>query len=423
MTIYKPKPRGSVIAALDVGSSKIACFIGRVVDENGAFEVLGVGHRPSQGVKSGVVVDLDQAEESIRHAVHAAEKMAAPEVKGYPLREVITNVSGVHIRSEGHGVDVQINGHDITDNDVLRALAHAQERAAGPDTELIHTIPTFFRVDGHDGIRDPRGMYAEDMHVEIHLVAGDRGALRNLATSIERSHLDVTACCMSAYASGLASLVDDEMDLGCTVIDIGAGLTSFAVFHGGYMIHCDAIPVGGKHVTSDIARVLVTSVTDAERLKILYGSAIASHTDESDMIDVPVLGENERSKPNLVPRALLIGIIQPRFEEIFEIIRQKLTDTGLGKIIGRRVVITGGASQTPGLRELAQHVLDKQVRLGRPIRLSGLPDAVSGPAFSTAAGLLTYASEHTGEMPAEIMARVRPESFVQRAKIWLRENW
>lgn len=419
----KPKPKGSVIAALDVGSSKIACFIGRIIDENGGFEVLGVGHRPSQGVKSGIVVDLDQAEESIRHAVHAAEKMASAELKGYPLREVIASVSGVHFRSEGHSIEMQVNGGEISDNDILRALAHAQEQAQGAESELIHTVPTFFRVDGREGIRDPRGMQAESMQVEAHLVLGDRGNLRNLATSIERSHLDVTACCVSPYAAGLAALVDDEMDLGCTVIDIGAGVTSFAVFHGGYMIHCDAIPVGGRHVTSDIARVLVTSTGDAERLKILYGSAVASHTDESDMIDVPVLGENERSKPNLIPRALLIGIIQPRFEEIFEIIRQKLTDTGLGKIIGRRVVITGGASQTAGLRDLAQHVLDKQVRLGRPIRLSGLPDAVSGPAFSTAAGLLTYASEHSGEMPSEIMARVRPESLVERARLWLRENW
>ncbi|MCB1839066.1 MAG: cell division protein FtsA [Rhodospirillales bacterium] len=419
----KPKPKGSVLAALDVGSSKVACFIARVVDDGGTFEVLGVGHRPSQGVKNGIVVDLDEAESAIRQAVHAAENMAAAELRGYPLREVIANVSGVHIRSEGHSVDVQINGHDITDNDVLRALAHAQEHAATNEHELIHTIPTFFRVDGHDGIRDPRGMVGQSMQVDAHLVTGERGALRNLATSIERSHLDISACCVSSYAAGLACLVDDEIDLGCTVIDIGGGVTSFAVFHAGYMIHCDCVPAGGKHVTSDIARVLVTSVSDAERLKALYGSAIASHTDESDMIDVPALGENERSKPNLVPRALLIGIIQPRFEEIFEIIRQKLTDTGLGKIIGRRVVLTGGASQTPGLRDLAQHVLDKQVRLGRPIRLHGLPDAVSGPAFATAAGLLTYASEHTAEMPAEIMAQVRPESFVQRAKLWLKENW
>ena len=417
------KPAGSLIASLDVGSSKIACFIGQIVDEEGAFEIIGVGHRPSQGVKNGFVVNIDEAENAIRQTVHAAENMAADILKSYPLRDVIVNVSGSHVASEGHSIEVEVSGQEVDDNDVLRALAQAQEKAATDERELIHTIPTFFSLNGQDGIRDPRGMVGEELGVDINIVTGERSVISNLAGAIERSHLDISACCESAYAAGLASLVEDEMDLGCTVIDIGGGVTSFAVFHSGYMIHCDSIPVGGKHVTSDIARVLVTSLADAERLKALYGSAIASHTDETEMIDVPVLGENERSTPNHVPRAYLIGIIQPRFEEIFEIVRQKLTDTGLGKIIGRRVVLTGGASQTPGLRELAQHVLDKQVRLGRPIRMNGLPDAVSGPAFSTAAGLLTYASEHFDEMPSQIMASVQPESFMERAKLWLRENW
>lgn len=423
MQRQKPKPKGTLLAALDVGSSKIACFIGRIVDDEGTFEVIGVGHRPAQGVKNGSIIDLDQAEDVIRHTVHAAENMAADVMKGYPLRDVIANVSGVQASSQGHSVEVQVNGHEITDNDVRRALAHAQERESIKEFELIHTIPTFFRVDGQDGIRDPRGLFGENLQVDVHLVTGENSALRNLATCVERSHLDISALCVSAYAAGLACLVEDERDLGCTVIDIGGGVTSYAVFHSGYMIHCGAIPIGGRHVTSDIARGLTTSLSDAEKLKIFYGSAVASHTDETEMIDVPMLGEDERSKPNHIPRAYLIGIIQPRFEEIFEIIRQKLTDTGLGQIIGRRVVLTGGASQTAGLRELGQHVLDKQVRVGRPIRLLGLPDAVSGPAFATTAGLLTYASEHTGEMPAEIMASVRPESIVERAKNWLRENW
>lgn len=423
MSEHKPKAKGSLLAALDVGSSKVACLIGRVVDDSGAMEVIGVSNRPSSGIKNGVVVDLDKAESAIRSCVSAAENMAAPVLGGFPLRDVIVNVSGSYISSQRCSVEVQINGDGISDNDVLRALAQAQESEASEDRELIHTIPTFFRVDGQKGVRDPRGMFGENMEVDIHLVSGECSALRNLFTPIERAHLDVSGCCSSAYAAGLASLVEDELDLGCTVIDIGGGVTSFAVFHSGYMIHCDTIPLGGKTVTSDIAKVLITSVADAERVKLLYGSAIASHTDETDMIDVPVLGEDEMSKPNHVPRAYLVGIIQPRFEEIFEIIRQKLTDTGLGKVLSRRVVLTGGASLTPGLRDLAQHVLDKQVRLGRPIRMGGLPDAVSGPAFAATAGLLTYSCEHADEMPAEIMASLRPESFVDRAKLWLRENW
>lgn len=420
---YRKKPKGSLLAALDIGSSKIACFIGRIVDDQGTFEIIGVGHRPSRGVKNGTIVDLDEAEAAIRNTVLAAENMAAEVMRSYPLRDVIVNVAGVHVRSHGHRAEVQVNGHEITDNDIRRVLARAQEREARTDVELIHTIPTFFRIDGQDGIRDPRGMFAEKMQVDINLVTGDLGALRNMASCVERSHLDISSLCVGAYASGLSSLVDDEIDLGCTVIDIGGGVTSFAVFHSGYMIHCDALPIGGRHITNDIAKGLTTSRESAERLKILYGSAIAAQTDESELIDVPKLGEDERSSPNHVPRAFLIGIIQPRVEEIFEIVRAKLYDSGLGNVVGRRVVLTGGASLTPGIRDLAQHVLDKQVRLGKPIRLTGLPDAVSGPAFSTVAGLLTYAAEHMDEMPSEIMAQARPESIMERARLWLRENW
>ncbi len=411
------------MAALDVGSSKIACFIGRVVDDEGTFEVLGVGHQPSHGIKNGTVTDLDKAEAAIRHSVHAAEKMAADVMKGYPLREVIVNVPGVHVGSYSHSAEVKILGHEITDNDIRRALAKAQEEQMNEEQELIHTIPVGFRVDGHDGINEPRGMYGHDMHVDIHLLSADIGALRNMAGCIERSHLDISALCVSSYAAGLACLVEDEMDLGCTVIDMGGGVTSVAVFQNNALVYTDAIPIGGRHVTNDIAKGLTTTVADAERLKALYGSAMASNTDESELIDVPKMGEDERSAPNHIPRSLLIGIIQPRLEEIFELIRARLQDSGLGPVLGRRVVLTGGASQIPGMRELAGHVLDKQVRLGKPIRLSGLPDAVSGPAFATTAGLLTYVSERSDEMPADIMAQVEPGTLWERVKYWLKENW
>ena len=418
------RPKGSLFAALDIGSSKTACFIGRIIDDVGTFEIIGVGHKSSQGVKNGVIIDLEAAENVIRQAVHGAENMAADIMRGYPLREVVLSVSGVHVRSFGHSVDVNIGGHDITDNDVRRALAKAQEKESNESLELIHTIPTFFRVDGQDGIRDPSGMFAEELRVDVNLVSGDGAALRNMAACVEHSHLDISALCSSSYAAGLSSLVDDEIDLGCTVIDIGAGVTSFSVFHSGYMIFCDAVPIGGQHVTNDIARGLTTSKADAERLKVHYGCAVAAQTDEGEMIEVPRLGEDrEHDKLNYVPRSYLVGIIQPRLEEIFEHVRAKLKDSGLERIISRRVVLTGGASQTLGMRDLAGHVLDKQARLGKPIRLTGLPEAVSGPSFATVAGLLTYAAEHVNEMPAEIMAQIRPDSVLERVKLWLRENW
>ncbi len=420
---HKPRPKGSVLAALDIGSSKIACFIARIVDDEGRFEVLGIGHQASAGILKGTVTDLNAAEAAIRQAVHAAENMAADVVKSYPLREVIINVPGVHVKSQGYSIGVDMHGHEITENDIRRALAKAQDQIVATDCELVHSIPSGYAIDGHPGIKDPIGMVAQHIEVGVHLVTADTGALRNMATCIGRSHLDVAALCHDAYAAGLACLVEDEMDLGCTVINMGGGVTSMAVFQGGSMIWCDAIPIGGQHVTNDIARGLTTSTANAERLKTLYGSATASSADESELIDVPQIGETDHLAPNHVPRSIMIGIIQQRLEEILEITREKLKNSGVSAAAGRRVVLTGGASQMPGMRDLAQHILDKQVRLGKLIRVSGLAEAVSGPAFATTAGLLTYISERMDEIPGEILAQIEPGSLWERIRLWVRENW
>jgi len=423
----KQQPRGSLIAALDIGTHKIACFIAQVTDDEGGLEVVGVGYQAAHGIKNGVVVDIDAADRAIRNTVHTAEKMAADLMKGYPLRDIIINVPGSQSKSHNLSVDIQIGGQEITAMDMTHALARAQDQVMSDDRELIHTIPVNCSIDSNDGILDPRGMTGEKLEVNIHIVTGDLSSLQNMATCIDRSHLDIVALALSPYAAGLASLVEDEMDLGCTVIDMGAGMTSFAVFQSGQMIYSDSVPVGGAHVTNDIACGLTCSNADAERLKTLYGSAIVSSSDDSELIDVPRLGESDDlldgGGEHSVARSLLIGIIQPRLEEIFEMVKAKLDESGLGKNLGRRVVLTGGASQLPAMRDLAQAILDKQVRLGRPIRLNGLPDGVSGPAFSTTAGLLTYALSRQHEMPAEIMESADLGSLWDKLKRWWRENW
>lgn len=424
MAKQKQKQKGALLAALDLGSSKIACFIGQITDENGHVNMIGVGHQASRGIKCGTIIDAEAAEGAIRAAVHSAENMAADVIHGFPLRDVIVNLPGVHSSSHRVQVDIQISGHEITGSDISRALQKAQDFALKPDTELIHTIPTRYAIDGHEGIRDPRGMFGQDLRVNTHLVTGAASALKNLSSCVERSYLDVHSICLSAYAAGLSSLVDDEMDLGATVIDMGGGVTSFAVFQGGALQYADAVPVGGGHVTNDIARGLTTSFTAAERIKTLYGSAMATASDDHELIDVPPLGEeDDQSSPNHVPRSLLVGIIQPRLEETLELVRAKMNDSGLGPLIGRRVVLTGGACQLPALRELTQLILNKQVRIGRPIRVGGLAEAVSGPAFATTAGLLAYATTRTHEMPRLIEAEANAMSLTERLKIWLKENW
>lgn len=432
-------PKGSLIAALDIGSFKTACFIARITDDQGTFEILGIGHQKSEGIKNGMIVDMDSAETIIRKAVHAAEHMARDHTKGYPLREVVVNVPPTQTRSYGRTIDIQLGGHDITDRDLHSALTQAQDdviyfeqhtspnaqgdQILGTKRELIHTIPVGYRIDGHGGITDPVGMNGQILGADIHVISADQATLKNITHCTDHSHLDIAAYCTPPYAAGLAALVEDEMDLGCTIIDIGAGVTSFAVFHAGHMIYSDAIPVGGQHVTNDIATGLTTSLHDAERLKILYGNAIASDLDETELIDVPRLGESERRDPNHVPRSLLIGIIQPRLEEIFELVRARLNDSGLGQTLGRRVVLTGGTSQMPGIRDLANHVLDKQIRVGRPIRCPGLPDAVDDSAFAAAAGMLTYAAAHNHEISGNLTPSVSAENVFQAVKLWLKENW
>lgn len=426
-------PSRNIIACLDIGSSKICCFIAEV-KAHGTIEVIGIGHQASRGIKSGAIIDLKSAETAIAHAVEAAEMMAKDHLQGQPIRSVFVNVPGVHALSHQVPVSVQISGHNISERDIKSALNQAYNVAVAGKDELIHIIPSHYSIDRQRGIVEPLGMTGQTLGVQINAMTGLSPSLRNIATVVGQNHLEIDGFCAAPYASGLATLVDDEAQLGCTVIDMGGGTTSIGVFFEGKLIFSSAIPVGGNHVTSDIARGLTTSLADAERIKTLYGSAHAASPDDSAMIDVPPIGEEEHSQPNYVPRSLLTGIIQPRIEETFELVRAKLVDSGHHQIAGRRVVLTGGASQLPGLCDLGQLILDKQIRLGRPHKIKGLAESTGGPAFSTAAGLLTYAAEHTDEIPRGAretqgfhfnlpFALPVNGNLVQKVTLWLKENW
>ena len=381
------RTRHGTLAALDIGTTKVCCFIAEM-DDGERIGVRGVGHQASRGVRSGAIVDMDGVERSILSAVHAAEQMA-----GTQIDRVIVNLSCGQPSSRTIGLEIAIDGHQVNDVDVRRALDQGRRYQVDSDRAIIHSIPVGYIIDGNGSIRDPRGMYGDRLGIELHVVTAAETALRNLTGCVERAHLDIDAVVVSAYASGLACLVEDEMDLGVTVIDLGGGTTSIAVFYEGEVVFTDQIPVGGQHVTNDIAHGLSTPVVHAERMKTLYGSAIASPADEHEVIDVPPIGEEDHAQSNHVPKSLLTGIIQPRLEEIFELVRARLELSGFAKVAGRRVVLTGGGSQLSGVRDLAALILDKQIRMGRPTRLDGLADATQGPAFSTCAGLLAYGVE------------------------------
>ncbi len=417
-TRWGPAIPAGLVTALDVGTTKVCCFIARA-DGEGGLKVKGIGHHLAKGVRAGAVIDMDAAENSIRRAVDAAETMA-----GETVRTAYVNLSGGRQRSQIIGVEVSVAGNQVTDIDTIRAADQAMIRADTSGREVIHAVPTHYSIDGASGIRDPRGMYGSKLGVNLHVVTADSSPARNLAVCVERGHLETLGPVASAYASGLSVLVEDEMNLGATVIDMGGGTTTMAVFFEGALALIETIPVGGQHVTNDIARGLSTPTVQAERMKTLFGSAVASPSDERELIDIPSLGEEHRSGANHVPRSALTGIIRPRIEEIFEMARDRLESAGYQNFGGRRVVLTGGASQLQGTAEVAAHILEKQVRLGRPIDIDGLAESTAGPAFATATGLLKYAA--SGLADRDVGSRDSAHKRIgtlARVGHWLRENF
>jgi cell division protein FtsA len=382
--------RRDIVAALDIGSTKVTCFIAQGEGAEG-MRMLGIGTYRSTGLKHGVVIDMDATETAVGNAVDAAEQMA-----GSRIDKVVLGVSGSQIRSHRLKAEVSVAGHAIQAADVAEVIdsASAALREAEDNAEMdsvpIHRFPIGFTVDGGAGVKDPTGMFGETLSVDVLLATAAPGPVRNLETVLSRCHLGIESLVVSAYASGLSCLVDDERDLGVTVIDMGGGTTSVAVFLEGYVVHVGVLPIGGQHVTNDIARGLSTPVASAERLKTLYGHALHAPTADRELLDVPLIGEDEDGQVNQVPRSMLTQIIRPRLDETFELVRDHLESAGLFHAAGRRVVLTGGASQLNGVRDVATEILQRQVRLGRPLGLKGMADAAAGPGFAACAGLLRY---------------------------------
>jgi cell division protein FtsA len=411
------RPRGSLIAAVDIGTTKVCCFIARISDDNP--RVLGIGHQISRGVRNGTIVDLEAAGTSVVNAVHAAEQMA-----GETIQQVVTNLSGGFFASRLVKAEISVAGREITDTEVQRVLEQGHLIREPSDRHVIHSVPVGFSIDDSRGIRDPRGMFGDRLGVNMHVVTANAASVRSHVSAIGRSHLELDALVVSPYAAGLSCLVEDEIALGVTVIDMGGGTTTIGVFFDGNLIYADYVPVGGCHVTNDIARGLSTPVAHAERMKTLFGSAISSSTDEREMIAVPQVGEEDEGHVNHVPKSLLVGIIAPRIEETFELVRNRLEASGFDKMAGRRVVLTGGACQLHGAREFAALILDKQVRIGRPQQVTGLAEATGGPAFSTTVGLLHFALSERAEVPRNSRGPARATNgLLGRLGHWLRENF
>jgi len=403
-----PAYRTGLVAALDVGTSKIVCVIGQA--ESGSLKVLGSALRESAGLKAGTVTSLELAEESIRDCVAAAENMADARIQN-----VLISVNCGQPVSVTSRTVMSLDGSLVTDEHLRLLLADGRARAKLDGHDVIHSAPTAYVVDEARGVKNPLGMFCQRIGVAMHAVAVRPSPLQNLKLAVERCHLQVVGSLFGAYASGLATLTEDEKQIGATVIDMGGGTTSIAVFLEGHLVHADVVPVGGAAVTNDIARMLAAPLAAAERTKTLYGAAMGDMDGAADVVAVAQMGEEGDDAAIRLPRSMLTRIIQARLEEIFGEVQTRLRASGFDLAAGRRAVLTGGACQLAGTRELAARILNKQVRIGRPATFHGLAAASAGPDYATALGLLTAGAT----MPPELL---NPEIAIN-AGISKQESW
>jgi cell division protein FtsA len=407
--------RTGPFGVLDIGTTKVICLIGRT-ESDGTLRVLGMGWQRSQGVRGGGITDLEQAERAIRSAVAQAEDMS-----DHRLRSVTVNLTCGQPESRLFNVQWPVGGRAVTEADIRRVVQEGRARAITEGRETIHALPLSFSVDETAGVSDPRGHHCEHLTARLHIIDATTMALRNLGATTNRAELDIAELVSAPMAAGMATLVPDERELGATVIDMGGGTTGIAVFSEGQLLHTAQLPVGGQHVTNDIARMLSTTVVAAERVKTLNGSALGSPDDDREMLTVPMVGEDDHNFSK-IPRSMVVSIIKPRLEETFELVRDRLESAGLGRAAGTRVVLTGGASQLVGAREMAGRILNRQVRLGRPGLLRGLPDAATGPAFAVSAGLLAWAAGDGRTLADLDFTDERPAGLVRRIVSFLRER-
>ena len=386
----RAQKRPDTVAVLDIGACKTVCLIGQE-DPHFGVRILGHGFGVSSGMRGGAIIDLDATEAGIRTAIEKAERAA-----GVTVQSVAVNLSSRSLLSRHVNLAMDFANGEITERDQTKLIRAAFAEVDTPHAAILHALPLSWSVDAAEHIRDPRGMFGRRLSVDMHFVLADLGGLRNLAHCIERCHLRIHSITASPYAAGQGVLTEDELDLGCILLDLGAGVTTQAVFRDSALLSVTALGVGGQTLTSDIARGLSTTVEAAERIKNIYGSALLGADDHEVMVPCPPMASDDELTHE--PRSQLTHIVRARLEETFELLRERLIRSGLDDYAGRRVVLTGGGAQLTGVRELAELVFERQARIGRPVYMQGLRSHLATPAFSVGAGLLRVAFGEDGDI-------------------------
>jgi cell division protein FtsA len=415
--------RGTVMAALDIGSSKITCMIARRGDAtNGEPRVAGAGMQATKGVRAGAVVDLDGLERSIRLAVDQAERAA-----DIRITDVVLGVAGPDLRSDIIRAKLPMGGREVTAQHVRDVRIAAIEGFQPQGREILHSAALGFAVDGTAGIKDPRGMFAETLTASFLAVTAPTAGLRNIVQCVSRAHLNVSAILAAPFAAGLACLVEDEAEQGAMVIDFGAGVTSAAAFWDGGLLHVETLPMGGARATSDLAQGLGTTFAAAERMKVQHGAVGLSEAGALEMIEAPRLGQDGRLEAHQCSRADIAQILRPRIEEIMELMDGRLSKaSAAGRPLPRRIVLTGGSSQLGCLKELAEDVFRAPVRLAKPTNVKGLGETYSSPAFAAAAGLLRWdlmGGPDAARASGDRIATDQGGSLVKQVFGWVQKNF
>src|SRR6202522_2910619 len=405
----------NLLVGLDIGTSKVVAIVGEIKSD-GALEIIGIGSHPSRGLKKGVVVNIESTVQSIQRAVEEAELMA-----GCEINAVYAGIAGSHVRSlNSHGV-VAIRDREVVQSDVDHVIEAAKAVAIPADQRILHVLPQEFIIDGQEGIRDPIGMSGVRLEAKVHIVTGADSAAQNIIKCVERCGLTVEDVVLEQLASSFAVLTDDEKELGVCIVDVGGGTTDIAVFGNGAIRHTAVIPIAGDQVTNDIAVSMRTPTQYAEDIKIRYACALSQLAHHDETIEVPSVGDRP---PRRLARQTLAEMVEPRYEELFALVRDELRRAGLEEAVATGIVLTGGSSKMEGAVELAEEVFHMPVRLGIPQYVSGLTAVVSNPIHATGVGLLLYAKSNLEAQRTEApLLAGGMKTVFERMKAWFQGNF
>jgi len=371
----------AIVVGLDVGTSKVCALVARV--ENGAnLRILGVGIEPSQGIRKGTVTDINAASESIARAIEKAERTS-----GYEINSAIVNLAGTQVSSLINKGIVGISGRVINQEDVFRALENAQAIEVPHNREIVHVIQRGFKIDETEDVSQPIGMHGYRMEVEAHIITSAASTMENLRQCVSMAGRDVSQFVLNPLASSEAILSETERQMGIAVIDLGAGTTGLAIYVKGDVFHANVLPVGGNHITSDIAQGLHLPIEVAEEVKLKHGHAVLNDIEEEEFFNIVPFGSEQATK---VERRELVNIIEARAEEILMMVEQEIKRSGYDSMIPAGVVLTGGGAQLPGLQKLAKKIFNLPVKIAKPEKIVGLADQISNPAYATSVGLLNW---------------------------------